>query len=288
MENLASQSQIVAMLQELGKIFVYIVVPGLAGITFFALAKFVRHITPLRALTSSSETYYTAFWGFLIFGIYLALRPVQVLAGPHPWPLIISTFREFLLQACFAPITFCSMMILCLGPDRFSKRWILPVFVFCAGTAGAFCVLNAKAVGGSEEIVKLGMMTAYDGLWYKSNQEHIDLWMKLMTGIRLANPALLLFAAGVVVLFHAKNYPSFKRKQYNNMPKKLVILASAVMVYSATLALGTLIDGYKQVPDQWGLYHVGSLVAGILESISLSMPVRSEVQVSEHEDFLSV
>ncbi len=288
MDQLATHSQIVAMLQEMGKIFVHIVVPGLAGITFFALAKFVRHITPLRALTSSYETYYFAFWGFLIFGLYLALRPVQVLAGPHPWPMIISTVREFLLQACFAPITFCSMMILCFGPERFSKRWMLPVFVFCAGTAGIFCVINARAIGGSEEIAKLGMMTAYDGLWYKSNQEHIDLWMKIMAGIRLANPAFLLFVAASFVFFHARNYPAYKKKQYDNMPKKLYIVSAAVFVYSLTLALGAVISGYTEVPDQWGLYHVGALVAGILESLSLSMPVRNEVQVSEHEDFSPV
>ena len=57
-----------SMMQELDKIFVYIVVPGLAGITFFALAKFVRHIMPLRALVSSPQTYHAAFWGFTVFG----------------------------------------------------------------------------------------------------------------------------------------------------------------------------------------------------------------------------
>ena len=71
------------MIQELAKIFVYIVVPALAGITFFAMAKFVKHITPLRALVASPQTYMAAFWGFLIFGFYLGLRPVQVLAGPQ-------------------------------------------------------------------------------------------------------------------------------------------------------------------------------------------------------------
>src|SRR2546430_25309 len=99
MESLINNYQLMDMIHELIKIFVYIVVPGLAGITFFALAKFVKHILPLRALVSSPETYQAAFWGFLIFGIYLGLRPVQVLAGPHPWPVIISTIREFLLIA---------------------------------------------------------------------------------------------------------------------------------------------------------------------------------------------
>lgn len=283
MLEIASNSELVAMLQELGKIFVYIVVPALAGITFFALAKFVRHITPLRALTSSSETYYTAFWSFLVFGIYLTLRPLQVLAGPHPWPLIISSVREFLLMACFAPMTFVSMLILVFGPTKFSKRYIIPTFILCASLGGAFCMINGRAIGGSEEIVKLGTLTAYDGLWYKSNQEHIDLWMRLLFWIRIVNPGLLLAAASAFVIYHAKNYPSFKRKMYDNMPKKLYILGTAVGFYCFTLFLGSALHGYTQVPDQWAIYHIGALVAGILETISLSMPVRNDVQVSEHD-----
>src|SRR5690348_9178036 len=108
--GLMENEAVLEMVQELSKIFIHIVIPGLAGITFFALAKFVKHIAPLRALVSSLQTYRAAFWGFLIFGIYLALRPVQVLAGPHPWPLVISCLREFLLIAVFGPASFVAML----------------------------------------------------------------------------------------------------------------------------------------------------------------------------------
>lgn len=127
MDHLFSE-RFLEMAQELLKIFVYIVMPGLAGIIFFALAKFVKHITPLRALVSSEQTYRAAFWGFLVFGFYLALRPLQVLAGPHPWPLIISCVREFLLIACFGPATFVALMTLCYGPERIRKRWMIALF----------------------------------------------------------------------------------------------------------------------------------------------------------------
>lgn len=270
------------MIHELLKIFIYIVVPGLAGITFFALAKFVKQVTPLRALVASEQAYQFAFWGFLIFGFYLGLRPVQVLAGPHPWPLIISCIREFLLIAIFGPASFVAIATLCFGTEKANRVWITGFFMVGLLLAGVFCFVNAKAIGGSEEIVKLGMMTAYDGLWFKSGQEHIDTQMKILFVIRLINPGLLLLGAATILLVHAKRYPLEKRKIYDNMPKKLYILSAAVYVYAFSLIMGSFFYGFKKVPDQWGFYHLGSLIAGLLETISLSMPVRNDVQVSEH------
>src|SRR3989338_505852 len=270
------------MIHELLKIFIYIVVPGLAGITFFALAKFVKQVTPLRALVASEQAYRFAFWGFLIFGFYLVLRLVQVLAGPHPWPLIISSLREFLLIAIFGPASFIAICTLCLGAETVNRTWITGAFIFGIILSSLFCFVNAKAIGGSEEIVKLGMMTAYDGLWFKSGKEQIETLMKILFLIRLLNPGLLLLAAATILLLHAMRYPLGKKEIYDNMPKKLYILSAAVYVYAFSLIAGSFFYGFKKVPDQWGFYHLGSLIAGLLETISLSMPVRSDVQVSEH------
>lgn len=272
------------MVKELDKIFVYIVVPGLAGITFFALAKFVRHIMPLRALVSSPQTYHAAFWGFTVFGFYLGLRPVQVLAGPHPWPLIISSLREFLLIAVFGPAAFIGLLTLCFGPEKIGKGWIAGTFAVSVLLALTFCIVNAMAIGGSEEIVRLGKLTAYDGLWYKNKREDIDVLMQILFVIRLINPGALLLTAGSFVLYHAFHYPAFKRKLYDNMPKKLYLLSAAVLIYSLSIIGGSWIYTFRKVPDQWGIYHLGSLIAGFLEAISLSMPVKSDVQVSEHDD----
>jgi len=272
------------ILEELLKIFVNIVVPGLAGITFFALAKFVKHIAPLRALVSSQQTYRAAFWGFLIFGLYLGLRPVQVLAGPHPWPLVISSIREFLLIGIFGPACFIAMLTLCFGTEKVSKFWIVSTFALGFVMAVTFCIANAMAIGGSKEIVKLGMMTAYDGLWFESGKENIERLMKILFAIRLINPGLLLLLAGTIVFYHAANYPLDKKKQYDNMPKKLYILGAAVYTFAISLIVGSFFYGFQKVPDQWGIYHFGALIAGILETISLSMPVRKEVQISEHEE----
>lgn len=278
---------IVDVFQELIKIYIHIVVPGLASITFLALAKFIRHITPLRALVSSEQTYISAFWGFLIFGIYLGLRPVQVLAGPHPWPLIISCIREFLLIAIIGPALTIALLSLCFGTDKINKKWIIFLFVISFLMAVIFCYANAHAIGGSKEIVKLGKMTAYDGLWYESNQVAVEKWMRLLFIIRLINPGFLMLIAGILVLYHAKHYPSFKKSLYDNMPKKLYVLSAAVFVYTIFLIAGSCIYGFRRVPDQWGIYHLGSLFAGMLEAFSLAMPVRNDVQVSEHkeEDF---
>jgi hypothetical protein len=271
------------VIHELLKIFVHIVIPGLAGITFFALAKFVKHITPLRALVSSEQTYRAAFWGFLIFGIYCGLRPVQLLAGPHPWPLIISSVREFLLIAIFGPVCFIALLTLCYGPEKIRRFWIMILLLLGIGMSAVFCYANAKAIGGSKEIVKLGMLTAYDGLWFESGIHQVEKWMRLLFMIRMIDPGFLLLIAATIVLIHAKNYPDYKKSLYDNMPKKLYILSASVYVYALSLIAGSFFYGIERIPDEWGLYHLGALVAGILETISISMPVRSDVQVSEHE-----
>ncbi len=272
------------ILEELIKIFVNIVVPGLAGITFFALAKFVKHIAPLRALVSSAQTYKAAFWGFLIFGIYLCLRPVQVLAGPHPWPLIISCLREFLLIGIFGPAGLVAILTLCYGSEKISKYWVMVIFLLGIGLAVLFCLANAMAIGGSKEIVKLGKLTAYDGLWYDSGAENVSQLMLILFVVRLINPAFFLFIAGTLVIYHSIRYPEQKKKQYDNMPKKLLILGCSVYTFVIALVAGSLFYGFRSVPDQWAIYHFGALIAGILETISLSMPVRKEVQISEHAD----
>lgn len=271
------------MVQELTKIFIHLVIPSLAGITFFALAKFVKQVTPLRALVTSPQVYNSAFLAFLVFGFYCALRTIQVVAGPHPWPLIFSTIREFLLLAIFAPALFIAMLTLCFGAEKIGIGWIVTISLFGLISAAMLCFFNAVAIGGSEEMVKLGRLTAYDGLWFKSQSEDIEQKMKMIYWIHMFNPGILIFAGSLLLVLHAFFYPKEKKQIYDNMPKKLALLGAAFALYSLVLIAGSFFYGFTRLPDQWPIYSSVWLVAGILEAFSLALPVRKNIQISEHE-----
>ena len=51
--------------RELLPIFSNVVMPLLAGLIFFAMAKYVHHIAPLRTLITGELTYRGAYWGCL-------------------------------------------------------------------------------------------------------------------------------------------------------------------------------------------------------------------------------
>ena len=90
-------------MEYLGHYFLNIFFPIVSGLMVFALAVYVRHIGPLRQFSAGRQTYEKAFVGFIFFGIYLASRPVQILLGPHPMPLIINNVREFFMIGVFSP-----------------------------------------------------------------------------------------------------------------------------------------------------------------------------------------
>src|SRR5512138_3254522 len=113
-------------LREFFPLFLNVVVPILAGLVYFAMAKYVHHIGPMRTLVTGELTYRGAYWGFLFMGIYLASRPLQILA-PHPWPLIVNNIREFCMIGVFGPAVFLAMMSLVFGSENVPRRAIAGV-----------------------------------------------------------------------------------------------------------------------------------------------------------------
>lgn len=258
-----------------------IVIPLLGGAVFFALARYVAHIAPMRTLVTGQLTYQGASWGFACFGVYLATRPLQILVGPHPLPLLINNLREFCLMGFFAPAVLVAMLSLCLGAERVTHLVIYSVFGVCLTMAVAFVVFNVFAIGGSEVIFTIGGYPAHDGLWFKNPSPQGQRWMRLLVCLRTIDPVLLLCGAGGVVLWHAAHYPSEKRAIYDNMPKKLYLLGAAVLCFALSMGMVGLFAMWG-VPNQWWLYYAGALLSGILESLSLSLPVKRTVHISDH------
>ncbi|HVO32534.1 MAG TPA: hypothetical protein VMU17_01385, partial [Elusimicrobiota bacterium] len=155
-------------MKDLWLIIANIALPLCAGSTFFALARYVSHVAPMRILVTGETTYKGAVWGFAFFGVYLVTRPLQILLGPYPIPLVINEIREFCMMALFGPAVFVAMMSLCFGSERIPRRLVAGLFVLGTLLGLAFVVLNAHAIGGTEVIFRLGNYPAYDGLWFNN------------------------------------------------------------------------------------------------------------------------
>lgn len=260
-------------------IIVDVIIPITAGLIFFGLARYIKRIAPMRTLITGGKTYKWAYWGFLYFGIYLASRPLQIFLGPHPMPLIINNIREFCMIGLFAPAVFVAMMSFVFGSEKIIKQFIYVVFGFCLLLATIFVITNCFAIGGTKEIFTFGSFKAYDGLWFANPNGRVRELMRILFIIRLINPVMLITLAGGIVLWRSYNYPHEKAKIYNNIPKKLFILACANFCFSLSMLFVGFVFILGHVPNQWWIYYVGALLAGILEAISLALPVRSQVHV---------
>jgi hypothetical protein len=268
--------------QQFFLLFSNLVMPVLAGLVFFGMARYVKAIGPLRTLIAGELTYKGAYLGFLFMGIYLASRPIQILF-PHPWPLIVNNLREFCLIGVFGPAVLIAILSLVFGHDNVPRR----VIVFTGGLgvalAAAFVVVNVFAVGGSEVIFQIGRLTAYDGVWFHETDLARRGLMKILFVIRLIDPVFLVLLSGAVAFWHARTYPVEKKILYDNMPAKLYLLGTACYAFALSMLSVDLLFLLIHLPNQWWIYYLGALAAGLLETLSLALPMRKHVQVSEHQ-----
>lgn len=258
-----------------------VVVPILAGLIFFAMAKYVRQIAPMRTLIAGELTYRGAYLGFLFLGIYLASRPLQILF-PHPWPLIVNSLREFMMIGIFGPAVFLAMLSFVFGADNIPRRVVIGASALGAVLAVIFVVTNIFAIGGAEPVFTVGKWTAYDGMWFRNPDDASRRLMVILFLVRLIDPIFLVFVAGTVVFWHAANYPTEKRVLYDNMPTKLYLLGAACYAFSLSMLSVGLLFIVAHIANQWWIYYIGALAAGFLETLSLALPMKKHVQVSEH------
>lgn len=259
-------------------IVVNIIVPLISGSIFFALAWYVRRITPMRSLAMGQLTYVSAFWGFIFFGFYLATRPLQILLGPHPLPLVINNIREFFMIGIFGPGIFLALVGLAYGGERKIKPWQrIAVFSLGIFLATSFCIINIFAIGGSEIIFHIGGYPAHDGIWFKNPDPLGQKLMSFLFLIRVTDPVIILFLAAVIALHRALTYPQEMREIYDNMPRKLIFSSIGTFCFSLSMLAAGFLWLFGKIPNQWWLYYLGALAAGVFETLSISLPLKKEV-----------
>jgi two-component system response regulator YesN len=263
-------------MQYFDKYILYIFLPIISGLTFFALAGFVKYIGPIRQFAAGKQTYTRAFIGFIAFGLYLITRPVQILVGPHPMPLIINNIREFFMIGVFSPSVFLAIYGLAFGGENIKKWMYWVLYSFCIIIAVIFVIVNINAIGGSEEIFRIGNYIAYDGLWFKNLTPYRRNLMSILFACRLISPVIILAIGATAALGRALTYPEIRKKIYNNMPKKIILSSIGTYCFSFSMLAVGLLYIYGDIPNQWWGYYIGALLAGIFETWSISLPLRKE------------
>lgn len=178
---------------------------------------------------------------------------------------------------------FLAVLSLVFGHDNIPSRLVWGVSGLGILLAVVFVIGNSFAIGGSEQIFQVGRLTAYDGLWFKNPDLGRRALMPILFIVRLLDPILLVFLAGVVVVWHAVTYPVEKKMLYDNMPTKLYFLGAACFSFSLSMLSVGLLFVFAKIPNQWWIYYLGALASGLLETLSLALPMKKHVQVSEHQ-----
>ncbi len=253
-----------------------IIVPVLAGMVYFFMAGYIKYIAPMRLLVTGRVTYKGAFWGFIFFGVFLMTRPLQILLGPHPVPLIINNIREFLMIGLFSPAVFIGLLSFSLGHEKITKKFIIIIFSGCLLLAVLFAVINVFAVGGSKEIFKIGKYVVYDGIWFHETNPNRRL-MPILFVIRFLSPVMMMIIAGTISLRRSVTFP--KDTIYDNMPKKLLFQSFAVFSFGLSMLFCGFTFIFWNIPNQWWIYYAGALMAGIFEIISLKISLKKEVKI---------
>jgi hypothetical protein len=257
-------------------VFENLIMPVIAGVTYFLLAKYIAYIAPLRKLVTGDITYKGAYWGFIFFGIFLLTRPLQISLGPHPAPLIVNNIREFVMIGLFTPAVFVGMTSFALGFEKIKKRTV--VFVFALGIALAiyFAVVNFRAIGGSLEIFRIGGYSFYDGKWFHPTNQDSRL-MPILFFIRVIDPVCVMILLGIFCFWRSIVFP--RNSVYDNMPKKLVFQGLAVVSFGLSMLFTGFMAIIWKIPNQWWIYYLGAILAGIFEAIALSFPLHKEQKI---------
>ncbi|MFH1784528.1 MAG: hypothetical protein ABH868_06515 [bacterium] len=247
-----------------------IIIPFVCGIFYFLLAKYVKFIAPMRKLVTGDITYRGAYWGFIFFGIYLMTRPLQILLGPHPMPLIINNVREFFMIGLFAPAVFIGLASFALGHKKIHKPLVISMFTMGLILAVLFIIMNIRTIGGSMKIFAIKGYAVYDGRWFHPSNPNVDLMPALFI-IRLISPVLIMMVAGTIAFWRSFTYPP--TTIYTNMRKKLFFQGLAVWSYGFSMLFCGFMFVFWKIPNQWWMYYVGALGAGVFEAVSLRFPL---------------
>ena len=220
-----------------------ILAPLVAGLFFLLYFIYFVIANPSRA---PLQKYFVLF--LLSMSAFTLGRPLQLLLGPHPWPLIIVNIRVFLLCAVIVPI-------IILASNLFTKRkrrtFEVILICVCVLLGLTYVVFNTLGTRSSKVLFEFAGITARDNHTPSLNPpfygREVTIAVQVVIGVLL-------------LLFSLINLITLRRSatSFNDLLKnKTCMFNGGVCIFAASFIVGSLLK-------QWEIYYVASVLSALL------------------------
>ncbi len=221
------------------EIFGNILIPALTGII---LLIYVLYFVLIEESKDNSIRYFTVF--LISFGLFLIGRPVQILSGGHPAPVIINNIRSFIFSSITIP-----MVILAdfsrPAKNRRSLFWPLIITGILIGIV--YSIFNTVTTTGAEVIFTIGNLNVYDSVTPSRSDPYYG--REVTIAIYLVLATILFLDSIAKIQRYRLNHA--RGKGFLN---KVYLYNTGKMIFALTFFCGALIH-------QWWIYYVGALVS---------------------------
>lgn len=226
--------------------------PLVAGLFFLLYFIYFIIANPSKA---ASYRYFVIF--LISMSVFTLGRPLQLMLGPHPLPLIIVNIRVFILCAVIAPI-------IILASDLFAKRrkktFQAIIVSVCVLLGLTYVVFNTLGTGASKVLFGFAGMIARDndtpsGMAPFYGRE-VTIAVQVVIGLIL----LLFSLVKLVALMRETSLKGFLKSQ-------VFLFNGGVFIFAASFIMGSLLK-------QWGIYYAASVASALLFGASVMIDAK--------------
>ena len=234
------------------EIYGNILIPALSGII---LITYFLYFAIIEEPKTDSIRFFTVF--LISFSIFLFGRPVQILSGAHPAPVIINNIRSFILSAVTIP-----MVILAdfSRPEKSRRSRFKPLVITGTLLGIIYSIFNTQTTTGAEVIFSIGNFNVYDSVTPSRSGPFYG--REVTIGIYLVLAATLFWDS----IGKIKRVRLYREKGDLNL-KRVYLYNTGKMIFALTLFCGSL-------SHQWWIYYVGALVSVSFLGYGISLEIR--------------
>ncbi len=233
-------------------VFSNLIMPLISGLFFLFYFAYFLFAHPSRALS------FRLFVVFLIaFSVFLFGRPLQLLLGPHPMPLIVVNIRVFILCSVLAPVIILTALTY---HRRLTQREMILIFAICLPLGLAYVVFNSLGTKASYRLFEFLGVVAYDNL--TPNLQAPFYGREVTIGVQTITGLILAFFSFIRLL----------QQKREDQPKKILsdkvfLINAGILVFAASFILGSL-------AKQWWVYYVASVLSALFIGGSVLIDIK--------------